>query len=143
VVAEWADRGTAPAVQGRDSDWEVAEDRAAREPVAAELAGAVALAREEAAGPAARACGNRVAGRVVAVAQGLVVQVVVELVVGVDQELGAVAEAGLVVVGVDQDLGGAAEALEAAGELEESVAGEEPAGALQRQVASPFRRENG
>jgi hypothetical protein len=59
--------------------------------------------------------------------------VVVELVVGVDQELGAVAEVGLVVE-VDQEL-------EAAVELEESVA--EPGGASQRQVASPFRRENG
>jgi hypothetical protein len=70
----------------------VAEDRAAREPVAAELAGAVALAREEAAGPpVARACGNREAGPVVAVARGQGQVVEVERVVGVDQELVAVA----------------------------------------------------
>jgi hypothetical protein len=66
VAAGWEDRGTAPAVQARDLDWEAVEVRVAREPAVEAGPGVVvaALAREEAAGVAAvRVCGNRAAGQ--------------------------------------------------------------------------------
>jgi len=61
VAAGWADRGTAPAAQARDSAWAVVEDQAAGELVVAEQAGAVARVRPEAGRLAVPACGNPVA----------------------------------------------------------------------------------
>jgi len=89
VAAGWADRGTAPAPQARDSAWAVVEDPAAGP-------GAVAVVRPEAGRLAVPVCGNLVvrgaaelAGERVQVAepeQAVVVAeaVVVELVMAVE-----------------------------------------------------------
>ena len=76
VAAGWADRGTAPAPQARDSAWAVVEDQAA-------APGAVAVVRREAGRLAVPVCGNLVArgaaelaGERVQVAEAVVVELV-------------------------------------------------------------------
>ena len=64
VVAGWVDQDTDPEARDLGSGWAVVEDQAGQELGAAEPAGAVALARPEAA--EAPACGSRAGQAVVA-----------------------------------------------------------------------------
>ena len=153
VAAAWVDQGTDREVRDLDSGWAVVVDQAARElVVAAEPAGAVALARQGVAA-GARVCGSRpdraVAARAaegqepaVAAARGQepvvraeeAAQVAVDTAVAVGQESAAVvarAQAPVVTVG----------------EAEQAVVAEGPesAGAVEwqlRERKAP-RRENG
>jgi len=108
VAAEWADRGTDREVPGRDSDWGVEGDLAARELEAAEPAAAVVPA-----------CGNRVdQGAGVARGQaGLAAGPAEEDSAAVlEQEVAAVAEltgAEELVEAGEQELAGAVELVEA------------------------------
>jgi hypothetical protein len=108
AVAGWADRGTALAVQARDSAWAVAEDQVAGERVAEQvLVEAAAQAVRVAAGAAVPVCGIRVDQGAVAapalgqarVAQVVEVDLAVELGPALAQaavDLGEVAQAARV-----------------------------------------------
>jgi hypothetical protein len=141
VAAGWEDRGTAPAVQARDSAWAAVEDQAAGERVAVaeqvvvEPAEVAAQALQVAAGAVVPVCGIRVGrvGRVAVVAQGQArVAPVVEVGPAAEVEVGLAVEAG-VGPGLGEE------------ELEAVVAGvvlEEPV-AVRPRVPRALRRENG